>query len=91
MLERAAYRTLIRKCDVTSTTASLFARPAKFAAYVFVSKGIEASGSRAPWDEVSNHAALTVQFDSGERVSRGLPLHRQRGDNQARRPDPPIR
>lgn len=55
-------KNLINEHSVTSTRTSLYEKPGKFADYVFVSPSIEVKNFRVLPEEVSDHAALFLEF-----------------------------
>lgn len=62
IVESAGLKNLIKDFDIKSTRTSLYAKPEKFADYVFVSPGIETKDFKVLPDEVSDHAALYLEF-----------------------------
>jgi endonuclease/exonuclease/phosphatase family metal-dependent hydrolase len=62
MLEDAGLKNLVAEFGVVSTRTSLYARPERFADYVFVSPGVDVFAFRVLRDEVSDHAPLMLQF-----------------------------
>ena len=62
MLEDAGLRNLIKEYGITSTRTSHYAKPEKYADYVFVSDSIEVKDFRVLPEEVSDHAALLVEI-----------------------------
>lgn len=63
MLERAGMHNLITEYGITSTRTNLYTKPERYADYVFTSSGIEVQDFRVLPDEVSDHAALELQFE----------------------------
>lgn len=55
-------RNLVAEHSVQSTRTSLYAKPDKFADYIFVSPEIEVKNFAVLPDEVSDHAALFLEF-----------------------------
>jgi endonuclease/exonuclease/phosphatase family metal-dependent hydrolase len=62
MLEAAALRNLVVEWGFATTRTRLYARPDKFADYVFVSDGVKVRDFRVLPDEVSDHAPLLLEF-----------------------------
>ena len=62
MLEEAGLRNLVSEFGVLSTRTRLYARPERFADYVFVSPGIDVQNFGVLPDEVSDHAPLALEF-----------------------------
>jgi len=62
MLEDAGLKNLVAEFGVVSTRTSLYARPERFADYVFVSPGVDVFAFRVLRDEVSDHAPLMLRF-----------------------------
>lgn len=63
MLEASGLRNLITEYGITSTRTGFYTKPEKFADYALVSEGIEVANFKVLPDEVSDHAALMVEFD----------------------------
>lgn len=61
IFEDFGLRNLIREYKVTSTRTSFYAKPLKFADYIFVSKGLQAQNFKVLPDEVSDHAPLCIE------------------------------
>lgn len=61
MIERTGLRNLVREYRITSTRTSHYAKPEKFADYIFVSPEIEVKDFKVLPDEVSDHAPLLVE------------------------------
>jgi endonuclease/exonuclease/phosphatase family metal-dependent hydrolase len=53
---------LVREHNVQSTRTSFYTKPDKFADYVFVTPDISVRNFKVLPDEVSDHAALYVEF-----------------------------
>lgn len=62
-LEASGLRNLIREYGITSTRTSLYTKPEKFADYTFVSQGIKVKDFKILPDEVSDHAAMYLEFE----------------------------
>lgn len=62
MLEDAGMRNLISEYGITSTRTSFYTKDQKFADYALVSEGVEVRDFRVLPDEVSDHAALFLDF-----------------------------
>lgn len=60
--ESAGLVDLIKKYGITSTRTSLYTKPIKYADYVFTSDGIIVNEFKVLPDEVSDHAALFLDF-----------------------------
>lgn len=56
-------RNLIKEYGITSTRTSLYTKSEKFADYTFVSKEIKVNDFKILPDEVSDHAAMFVDFE----------------------------
>lgn len=65
MLEKAGLRNLVREYEITSTRTSFYTKPVRYADYAFVSPGIDVRDFKVLPDEVSDHAALYLDFDLG--------------------------
>lgn len=65
MIEKAGLRNLVREYGITSTRTSFYSKPERFADYAFASPGIEVRDFRVLPDEVSDHAALYLEFHLG--------------------------
>lgn len=63
LLEAFGLRNLIKEYNIQSTRTSYYEKPVKFADYTFVSPGITVSDFRVMDEEVSDHAALFLDFD----------------------------
>jgi exonuclease III len=61
--EEFGLRNLIKEYGVTSTRTSLYTKPEKFADYVFVSKDVKVNDFKVLPEEVSDHAAMWLDFD----------------------------
>lgn len=61
-LEASGLRNLITEYGVTSTRTSFYTKPETFADYMLVSEGIDVKEFRVLPDEVSDHAALWLEF-----------------------------
>jgi endonuclease/exonuclease/phosphatase family metal-dependent hydrolase len=55
-------RNLVKENSITSTRTSFYAKPGKFADYIFTSPAIDIKGFRVLPDEVSDHAALFLEI-----------------------------
>lgn len=62
LFERIGLNNLVSKFGVTSTRTSYYPKPEKFADYIFTSPGIRVRDFRVLPDEVSDHAALFLEF-----------------------------
>ncbi len=62
ILEDNNLRNLISEYKITNTRTKFYNKPEKFADYVLVSKGIEVKDFKVLPDEVSDHAALELNF-----------------------------
>lgn len=65
MIEKTGLRNLVREYGITSTRTSFYSKPERFADYAFASPGIEVRDFKVLPDEVSDHAALYLEFDLG--------------------------
>lgn len=63
MLEGCGLRNLVKEYGVMSTRTSFYTKPGKFADYILVSEGIDVRSFRVLPEEVSDHAALELEFD----------------------------
>lgn len=63
VLESMNVRNLIRDYHVLTTRTSFYTKPEKFADYMFVSPGVTVKDFRILPDEVSDHAAMYLEFD----------------------------
>jgi len=63
ILDSMNMRNLIHMYGVTSTRTSLYTKPDKFADYMFVSQEIKVNDFRVLPDEISDHAALYLDFE----------------------------
>ena len=63
LFEAEGLRNLIKENKVTSTRTSLYAKPEKYADYVFVTKGIQVKKFTVLPDEVSDHAPLLIEVE----------------------------
>lgn len=61
-LEDMSLRNLIKENGITSTRTSFYDKPAKFADYALVSKGIEVKDFKILPDEVSDHSPMYLGF-----------------------------
>jgi len=62
-LEDLGLRNLIKEYGITSTRTSHYKKPNKFADYVLTSEGIKVLDFKVMPDEVSDHAAMYVEFE----------------------------
>ena len=62
LLEASGLRNLIKEYGITSTRTKFYDKPVKFADYVLVSRGIEVDDFKVLLDEVSDHAAMYLDF-----------------------------
>lgn len=62
-LEKSGLRNLVTEHGITSTRTSRYTKEEKFADYIFVSDGIEVKDFKVMPDEVSDHAALCIEFE----------------------------
>lgn len=62
IIEQTGLRNLISEYKVTSTRTSLYAKPEKFADYMFVSRGLDVKDFKVLSDEVSDHAPLYLEI-----------------------------
>ncbi len=63
ILESMQVRNLISEYGITNTRTSHYTKPEKFADYTFVTPGITVHDFRIMPDEVSDHAAMYLEFD----------------------------
>lgn len=63
MFEEAGLRNLVKEYNVESTRTSFYTKPDKFADYIFTSPEIKVSDFSVLHHEVSDHAALFVEFE----------------------------
>lgn len=63
ILEQSGLRNLITEYGITSTRTSHYTKEPKFADYILVSDGIEVQGFEVLPEEVSDHAAIRLEFD----------------------------
>ena len=61
--ETLGFHNLIKEYGITSTRTSLYTKEEKFADYTFVSNGIMVKDFKVLPDEVSDHAAMYLEFD----------------------------
>lgn len=61
--EQLKVRNLVTEYAITSTRTSFYTKPEKFADYIFASSGIEVKDFKVLPEEVSDHAALLVEFN----------------------------
>lgn len=61
-IEEAGMVNLITKHEVSSTRTSLYAKPERFADFIFLSPDVEEKDFRVLPDEVSDHSPLFVEF-----------------------------
>jgi exonuclease III len=61
--EDSGFRNLIKEYGITSTRTSLYTKPEKFADYTFVSDGITVNNFEILPEEVSDHAAMYLDFN----------------------------
>lgn len=62
-LEASGLRNLVTENGVTSTRTRFYTKPDKFADYIFTTKGVEVKDFKVLPDEVSDHAALYLEFN----------------------------
>ncbi len=62
MFERIGLQNLVSIHGITSTRTSLYTKPEKFADYIFTSPVVRVRDFRVLPDEVSDHAALFLEF-----------------------------
>lgn len=60
--EDTGMRNLIKEYGITSTRTSFYAKPEKFADYVFVTPGVKVLDFKVLPEEISDHAALYIDF-----------------------------
>lgn len=63
MIEQVPMSNLIKKYNVQSTRTSLYKKKGNFADYIFINDGIAVREFRVMPDEVSDHAALYIEFE----------------------------
>lgn len=63
MFESFGLKNLIKEYNIQSTRTSFYTKPEKFADYIFVSNGIKVNDLKVLPEEVSDHAALFLDFD----------------------------
>ncbi len=63
ILESMNVRNLISEFGITNTRTSFYTKPDKFADYTFVTRGIQVKEFQILEDEVSDHAAMFLEFD----------------------------
>jgi endonuclease/exonuclease/phosphatase family metal-dependent hydrolase len=63
LIEKSGMRNLVSEFDVISTRTHLYAKPEKFADYVFVTPDIRVNDFKVLPDVVSDHAPLFLDFD----------------------------
>ncbi len=61
--EEFGFKNLIRDYGIISTRTSLYTKPEKFADYAFVSGDVQINEFKVLPDEVSDHAALYLEFE----------------------------
>ncbi len=61
--EEFGLRNLIKENGITSTRTSFYKKPERFADYTFVSEGIRVKDFKILPDEVSDHAAMYLDFE----------------------------
>lgn len=62
IIEDIGLKNLIKDFNIETTRTSFYTKPEKFADYIFVSKNIEVEDFKVLPDEVSDHAALYLEF-----------------------------
>ena len=62
LIESFGARNLIKEYNVPSTRTSFYEKPEKFADYIFVSQGVQVREFKVLSEEVSDHAALYIDF-----------------------------
>ncbi len=63
MIQGSHMRNLIKEFGITSTRASVYKKPGKFADYILVSEGINVKDFKVLPDEVSDHLAMQLDFE----------------------------
>lgn len=63
IIESTGMRNLIKDFGIISTRTSLYPKPDKYADYAFVSEGVVVRDFRILPDEVSDHAAMYLEFE----------------------------
>ncbi len=62
LIEESGWENLIRSHNILSTRTSFYNKPEKFADYLFLKNGIQTNKFRILPEEVSDHAALFLEF-----------------------------
>jgi endonuclease/exonuclease/phosphatase family metal-dependent hydrolase len=63
MIEDAGMKNLIKEFDIQSTRTSFYTKPEKFADFTFVTPDIQVHDFKILPEEVSDHAAMYLEFD----------------------------